>query len=74
MYDISERDMSLTTYVAILVKNVPPACMTLATVITDKPAQEGGAFPIPMGTDSLKYTNVSAADREALAKALGNKA
>ena len=53
-----------------MAESVPPACMTLATVITAKPAQEGGAFPIPMGSDSLKFTNVSPEARKALTQAL----
>lgn len=48
--------------------------MNLATVLTDKPAQEGSAFPITEGTDSLVYINVTAEDRKALAKALGTRA
>ncbi|KAJ6780120.1 hypothetical protein PWT90_03833 [Aphanocladium album] len=54
----------------INVANVPAACMNLATVLTGDPAQSGGPVPIPQGSDSLHYTNISADDRKQLAKAL----
>lgn len=57
--------------IAVRVDNVPPACMDLATVLTGEPAQAGGPIPIPMGSSSLEYENMSVKDLEALSSALG---
>ncbi|RYO90992.1 hypothetical protein DL762_002423 [Monosporascus cannonballus] len=40
----------------VLVQGVPPACMTLATVIT---SQYNQGNPIPMGSDSILFQNLS---------------
>lgn len=62
----------LLTYVtAILVDNMPPACMVLATVLTGHATQEGGPIPIPMSNKSIRYINMSVNDRMEVSKALG---
>lgn len=61
----------LTHGPAILVDNMPPACMVLATVLTGHATQEGGPIPIPMSNKSLRYINMSIQDRMEVAKALG---
>ncbi|KAJ5180235.1 hypothetical protein N7492_003445 [Penicillium capsulatum] len=43
----------------VRVDGVPPACMNLATVIAGQPSQDGGPVPIPMGSDSLQYNDLS---------------
>ncbi|OQE44815.1 hypothetical protein PENCOP_c002G06859 [Penicillium coprophilum] len=50
--------------------NVPPACMNLATVLLDKPAQAGGPVPVPMGSASLEYHGLTAQDKQDLQAAL----
>lgn len=45
--------------------------MNLATVLSGNPAQAGGPVPIPMGSDSLQYNDLTAQDRQNLATALG---
>ncbi|KYG41772.1 hypothetical protein M433DRAFT_137776 [Acidomyces richmondensis BFW] len=60
-----------TSDTSVRVDNVPPACMDLATVLTGEPAQAGGPIPIPMGSSSLEYENMSVKDLEALSSALG---
>lgn len=36
--------------------------MTLATILTGVPAQDGGPVPIPMGSASLEYHGMTADD------------
>ncbi|KAJ6784324.1 hypothetical protein PWT90_07244 [Aphanocladium album] len=64
-------EISSKTKDTVDVNNVPPACMSLATVLTDHPSKEGSPIPIPMGSDSLQYRGISAEDRQNLAHALG---
>lgn len=45
--------------------------MNLATVLTGNPAQAGGPVPVPMGSSSLQYTEMTGQDRRNLADALG---
>ncbi|KAJ6121972.1 hypothetical protein N7512_004437 [Penicillium capsulatum] len=49
----------LTPASGVRVDGVPPACMNLATVIAGQPSQDGGPVPIPMGSDSLQYNDLS---------------
>ncbi|BCS17658.1 uncharacterized protein APUU_10486A [Aspergillus puulaauensis] len=50
--------------------DVPPACMNLAAVLLDNPAQAGGPVPTPMGSASLEYTGLSEDDKTQLQNAL----
>lgn len=47
--------------------------MNLATVITGKPTQEGGAVPVPMGSSSLDYHGVTEDELSRLGKTLHDK-
>ncbi|KAI4643628.1 hypothetical protein J4E93_006639 [Alternaria ventricosa] len=51
----------------ILVSGIPPACMTLATVITGK---FNAGNPVPQGTDSISFTGLSNEDVQAIQDAL----
>ncbi|RYP07318.1 hypothetical protein DL765_009195 [Monosporascus sp. GIB2] len=51
----------------VLVQGVPPACMTLATVIT---GQYNQGNPIPMGSDSILFQNLSDEDVQEIQAAL----
>ncbi|KAI0010572.1 hypothetical protein F4779DRAFT_616539 [Xylariaceae sp. FL0662B] len=51
----------------ILVKGIPPACMTLVTVIT---GQYDEGDPIPKGTDSVLFQNLSNNDIQEIQDAL----
>lgn len=54
------RERRVTDHIlGVRVDGVPPACMNLATVIAGQPSQEGGPVPIPMGSDSLQYNDLS---------------
>lgn len=47
--------------------------MDLATVLTGKPSQDGGPVPVPMGSDSLKYSGLSRDNMKDLARVLKTK-
>jgi len=51
----------------VLVQGIPPACMTLSTVITGK-FDEGN--PVPMGSDSIQFSNLSDDDITTIQNAL----
>lgn len=55
---------------AVQVDNVPAACMNLATVLLDDPAQSGGPVPIVMGSSSLQYNGMSSDQIQELKDAL----
>lgn len=59
---------------AAQVDNVPPACMNLATVFLDQPAQAGGSLPTPLSSSSLGYTDLTADELQQLRDALAAKA
>lgn len=50
---------SLTNATDVRVDGVPPACMNLATVLTGQPTQEGEPVPVPMGSASLEYQDLT---------------
>lgn len=50
---------SLTNTTDVRVDGVPPACMNLATVLIGQPTQEGGPVPVPMGSASLEYQDLT---------------
>ncbi|KAI1743973.1 hypothetical protein F4680DRAFT_326025 [Xylaria scruposa] len=51
----------------ILVEGMPPACMTLATVIT---GQFNVGNPVPMGSSSILFQNLSSEDMQEIQDAL----
>jgi hypothetical protein len=51
----------------VLVQGMPPACMTLATVIT---GQFNVGNPVPMGSDSMLFQNLSSEDMQEIQDAL----
>ncbi|GAP84638.1 hypothetical protein SAMD00023353_1101730 [Rosellinia necatrix] len=51
----------------VLVEGMPPACMTLATVIT---GQFNVGNPIPMGSSSILFQNLSSEDMQEIQNAL----
>ncbi|KXT15016.1 hypothetical protein AC579_7757 [Pseudocercospora musae] len=55
---------------SVLVSNVPPACMNLATILTGNPSQAGGPVPVPMSSNSLEYQGLTVEDRQNLSAAL----
>ncbi|KAF2142811.1 uncharacterized protein K452DRAFT_307727 [Aplosporella prunicola CBS 121167] len=59
-----------TATASVRADNVPAACMNLATVLSGNPTQQGGAIPIPMGSSSLEYLNLSKAEFKELKSAL----
>ncbi|KAL4922575.1 hypothetical protein BDW62DRAFT_196579 [Aspergillus aurantiobrunneus] len=50
--------------------NVPPACMNLAAVLLDEPAQAGGPVPVPVGSASLEYHGLSGQQKQELQEIL----
>ncbi|KAF3014714.1 hypothetical protein G7054_g6360 [Neopestalotiopsis clavispora] len=54
----------------VLVEGVPSSCMTLATVITGK---YNAGNPIPEGSDSILFQNMSDDDLQALQNALNSR-
>jgi hypothetical protein len=55
----------------ILVSGIPSACMTLSTIITGK---FDAGNPVPQGTDSISFTNLSNEDVQAIQDALDARA
>ncbi|KAI0390905.1 hypothetical protein F5Y17DRAFT_461336 [Xylariaceae sp. FL0594] len=51
----------------VLVEGIPPACMTLSTVLTGK-YDEGN--PVPMGSSSILFQNLSQQDMQDIQNAL----
>lgn len=60
----------ILTVLAARADDVPPACMNLAAVLLDNPAQAGGPVPTPMGSASLEYTGLTEQDKTDLQNAL----
>ncbi|KAI4603746.1 hypothetical protein LQW54_004827 [Pestalotiopsis sp. IQ-011] len=54
----------------VLVEGIPSSCMTLATVITGK---YDAGNPIPEGSDSILFQNMSSDDMKALQDALNTR-
>lgn len=64
--------MKLTSLTSdILVEGMPPACMTLATVIT---GEFNVGNPVPQGTDSMLFQNLSNEDIQEIQDALDGSA
>lgn len=60
----------MSFFTEVLAKGLPPPCMTLSGVLTDK-YNEGN--PVPQGTDSILFTGLSDESIQEIQDALDQK-